>query len=167
MANAKRSWWPIVAGVAVLLVFLGVGAAVVGVALFRENVQMERGASESAAADAFASTLRAFPDPRPVLEFDEHHRAHLVPGIESRKNPGTISVVQVVAWDPDERALARVALPMWLLRLKSGPIQFGQHVSGIDADGVRLTPQDIEKYGPGVLFEITRPSGEHVLVSAQ
>jgi len=167
VANTKRSWWPIVAGVAVLFVFLGIGAAVVGVALFRENVHMERGSSESAAAEAFTTALRAFPDPRPVLEFDDSRRAHLTAGIESRKNPGTVSVVQVLAWDPKERALARVALPMWLLRLKSGPIQFGEYASGIGADGLRLTTEDIERYGPGVLFEVTRGSGARVLVSAQ
>jgi hypothetical protein len=56
---------------------------------------------------------------------------------------------------------------MWLLRLKSGPIEFGTYVSGLDDHGVRLEVADLERYGPGVLFDLTRPSGERVLLSAQ
>ena len=82
-------------------------------------------------------------------------RPHYVEGIAARKNPGTVTTVHVLAWDPDERALASVALPMWLLRLKSGPIEFGTYVSGFDDHGVRLEVADLERYGPGVLFDLT------------
>ena len=101
-----------------------------------------------------------FADPRPVVEFDDQRRPRYVEGIATRKNAGTVTTVHVLAWDPDEHALASVALPMWLLRLKSGPIEFGTYVSGLDDHGVRLEVADLERYGPGVLFDVTAPSGE-------
>jgi hypothetical protein len=167
MAKTTRRWLPIVAGIAVLLVFVAIGAIAVTVAYFSEHATVEREIDTTRAATAFDDAKRQFPDQRPVVEFDEARRPRYVDGIAARKNPGTVSTVHVLAWDPDERALASVALPMWLLRLKSGPIEFGTYVSGLDDHGVRLEVADLERYGPGVLFDFTAPSGERVLLSAQ
>ena len=167
MANTARRWLPIVAGIAVLCVFLGIGAIAVSVAYFSEHATVERDIDGARAGGAFDEAKQRFADPRPVVEFDAEGRPRYVEGIAGRKNPGTVSAVHVLAWDPDERALASVALPMWLLRLKSGPIEFGTYVSGFDDHGVRLEVADLERYGPGVLFDFTAPSGERVLLSAQ
>ena len=167
MAKSARRWLPIVAGVAVLVVFIGIGAIALSVAYFSENTTIERDIETTRANAAFEAAKGRFADPRPVVEFDEQRRPRYVEGIASRKNPGTVTTVHVMAWDPDERALATVALPMWLLRLKSGPIEFGTYVSGLDDHGVRLEVADLERYGPGVLFDVTSPSGERVLLSAQ
>ena len=40
--------------------------------------------------------------------------AHYVEGIATRRNAGTVTTVHVLAWDPDEHALASVALPTGL-----------------------------------------------------
>jgi len=165
--TSKRRWWPIVAGVAVLLVFVAIAAIAVSVAYFSEHASVERDIDETRAAAAFAAAIARFPDPRPVVTFDADRKPRYVEGIAGRSNPGTVTTVHVLAWDPDERALATVALPMWLLRLKSGPIEFGAYVSGLDDRGVRLETADLERYGPGVLFDLRSPSGERVLLSAQ
>ena len=167
MAKTTRRWLPIVAGVAVLLVFLAIGAIAVSVAYFNEYATLEREVDTARAGGAFDQATRQFPDPRPVVEFDDERRPRYVDDIASRKNPGTVTSVHVLAWDPDERALASIALPMWLLRLKSGPIQFGTYLNGLDDHGVHLEVADIERYGPGVLFDFTASSGERVLLSAQ
>lgn len=168
MAGTKRrKWLPIVAGVAIVLVFLAIGAAVVAMAWFRENVQVEKGASEASAITAFDEALKAFPDRRPLLELHDDRTMQLVPGVESRKNPGTVSALNILVWDPDEQALARVSIPMWLLRLKSGPIELSQHIGDLGRSSARVTAEDIERHGPGVLFEHNPPSGERVLVMAQ
>jgi hypothetical protein len=165
--TATRRWLPIVAGIAVLLVFVGIAAIAVSVAYFSEHATVSRGVTSGDADAAFAKAKAAFADSRPVVEFDGDGRPRYVEGIASRKNPGTVTTVHVMVWDPDERALATVALPMWLLRLKSGPIEFGAYVEGLDDGGVHLEVADLERYGPGVLFDYARPSGERVLLSAQ
>lgn len=167
MASSKRSWVPIVAGIAVLLVFLGIGAAVVSVLWFRENIVVTRDTSQQSADQAFEQWRRKFPDPRPVLEFGDDRRPSYVAGIEGRRNPGSVSALHVLAWDARERALATVTVPMWLLRLKSGPIVFGEYMSGFDDHGVTLTPDDLDKYGPGVVFEFESARGNRVLLTAQ
>lgn len=167
MAQTKRRWLPIVAGIAVLLVFVAIAAIAVSVAYFSEHATVEREIDATRAGGAFDDARRQFPDQRPVVEFDEQRRPRYVEGIATRKNPGTVTTVHVLAWDPDDQALASVALPMWLLRLKSGPIEFGTYVNGLDDHGVRLEVADLERYGPGVLFDYTAASGERVLLSTQ
>jgi hypothetical protein len=167
MATTKRRWVPIVAGIAVLLVFLGIGAAVVSVSWFRENVHVTRDTDEVAARQAFDERRRQFPDARPVLHIGDDRRPSYTPGIESRRNPGAVSAVHVMAWDANERALATATLPLWLLRMKSGPIVFGEYVAGFDDHGVRLSPEDLERYGPGVVFEFESARGNRVLLTAQ
>ena len=166
MTTGKRRWVPIVAGVAVLLVLLGIGVAVVAFAWFREHTTFERGVVASRADEAFAAAAGRFSDPRPAFQLDADRRPRAAPG-PARRNPGQITLLHLLAWDPEERALADVTLPMWLVRLKSGPIEFGQYASGLDDHGVRLTVEEIEALGPGVLLDFTAPSGERVLLSAQ
>ncbi|MGD9905118.1 MAG: hypothetical protein AB7U83_16760 [Vicinamibacterales bacterium] len=167
MSGRTRRWLPIVAGVAVLLVFVAIGAIAVSVAYVSEHTTVERDIDETRAAAVFAEMTGRFRDARPVIAFDADRKPRYVEGIAGRDNPGTVTTVHVLAWDPDDRALASVALPMWLLRLKSGPIEFGTYVSGLNTHGVQLDVADLERYGPGVLFDYQAPSGERVLLSAQ
>jgi hypothetical protein len=37
----------------------------------------------------------------------------------------------------------------------------------MDDEGVDLRPEDIEKFGPGIVLDTTSPSGERVLVWTQ
>ncbi|MCA1584816.1 MAG: hypothetical protein LC791_08610 [Acidobacteria bacterium] len=75
--------------------------------------------------------------------------------------------LHVLAWDPDEERLARISLPFWLLRMKSTPIELAAYASGLDDEGVELSAEDIEKYGPGIVLDHTTSSGERVLFWAQ
>jgi hypothetical protein len=168
MAQRGRRWLPIVVGVLVVLAMVGIAAVVVTVSWFQQNVEITRGGSPESASSRFDDIKKRFPDQRPILEFvEDERRPRLVPGIESRKNPGTVSELHVLAWDPDENALATLTIPLWLLRLKSGPIEFGEYVSGWDDERIRIDVEDLERYGPGIVFEVQRGSGERVLLSAQ
>jgi hypothetical protein len=73
----------------------------------------------------------------------------------------------VLVWDPRENRLVSVAIPFWLLRLKSGPIEFSAYASGWDDDRVDLRPEEIERYGPGIILDTTSPKGERVLLWAE
>ena len=165
MATATRRWMPIVAGLAVSLASLAIGAVVVSVAWFRENTTLERGVDASRMEDAFAAAARRFPDPRPGLEVGEGRRPRPAQRA-ARTNPGQVTTLHVLAWDPAERALADVALPMWLVRLKSEPFALGAYVTGLDDHRVQFTAAEIERLGPGVLVDYTSPSGERVLLFA-
>jgi hypothetical protein len=51
--------------------------------------------------------------------------------------------------------------------MKSGTISFSSYASGIDDAGVKLRPEDIERHGPGILLDFTKPREGRVLVWAE
>jgi len=167
MATTRRRWPYVVAGLAVLCVVAAIALAVLGSMFLRENVQVSRGTGRDSARTAFETAKRQFADPRPLLVMADNRRPVLGPGLESRRNPGTVTNLHILAWDADEDALATVTVPMWLLRMKSGPIVIGEYVSGMHDDGVRLEPKDLDRYGPGVVLEFEAPDGNHVLLTVR
>ena len=74
-----------------------------------------------------------------------------------------LSTLHVLAWDADDRGLARIDLPFWLLRLKSGPIEIGSHRYWGDTE-LNITVDELERYGPTLVFDHKGEDGERVLV---
>lgn len=167
--TTKRRRWPIVlAGVAVVITVLVIALAVAGTMFVQNNVQVAAGTSREGAGAAFAAARRRFADARPLLVMDDNARPVLAPGAETRRNPGTVSHLHILAWDADKGSLATVTVPLWLLAMKPGPIVFGDYVSETwKTESVRLDVKDLERYGPGVLLDVTAPDGHHVLITAQ
>jgi hypothetical protein len=167
--TTKRRRWPIVlAGVAVFVTVVVIALAVAGTLLVRNNVHVAEGASRESAQAAFDAAVRQFADARPLLVMGDDTRPALAPGAESRRNPGTVSALHVLAWDADKGSLATVTVPLWLLAMKPGPIVFGDYVSDAwKTDRVQLDVKDLERYGPGVVLDMTAPDGQHVLITAQ
>lgn len=166
MATKKRKWLPIVAGIAVLLVFVAIGITVAGVMFFRQNVDVARETSTADADKAFAEAAGQFTDQRPLLTLDEDRLPSRTRGIESRRNPGTVEALHVLAWDADEGALARVTLPLWLLRLKPGPIVLGD-LDNFDVERLQLTAEELQQRGPGVVLQYEGRDGDKVLLTAR
>jgi hypothetical protein len=169
---ARRRWVPIVFGVAVLLVFIGIGAAIAITAWFQQNVQVEtRPASE--ATSEFEAIRKRF-EGRPALlqirdgrpEYALSREAREARG-QSKDSTARLETLHVLAWDERDGQLARVSLPFWVLRMKSDPIRLGSYASGLDDGGVDLRPSDIEQYGPGIILDTGVPAGGRVLVWAQ
>ncbi|MGE3274844.1 MAG: hypothetical protein AB7O67_07015 [Vicinamibacterales bacterium] len=162
MPAARRKWLPIVAGVAVLFVFLAIGGIIFVTVWVRENLELDPTTRNQADA-AFAAARAEFPGQEPLLRLDGktvHYTRDEV------ADPPDIDQVHVLAWDPDEEQLARLSLPFWFLRLKSGPIAFSGYASGLD-DQVSIRPEDIQKHGPGIVLDEVFPHGERVLIWAR
>lgn len=165
MASKTRRWLPIVAGIVVLLVFAAIGVGVAGFMMFRQNVQIERTLSADDAEKAFADALAPFEDRRPLLTLDARRVPSRTSGIDTRRNPGRVSAVHVLAWDADEGSLANLTLPLWLLRLKPGPIVIGD-LDELDVERLQLSADEIERRGPGVVVEFEH-EGHRVLLTAR
>lgn len=163
MAERKRRWVPIAIGVVFLLVCGGIGAGVVVVSLFRENVET-RPANVDEATAAFDEVRRALGDRAPLLEIRDG-RPRRVGNVARPPSPAALQHMKILVWDPNDHRLARVTLPFWLLRLKATPIDFGSYASGLDDDeGHNLRVEELEAYGPGIVLEHTSSSGERLLV---
>ena len=83
---------------------------------------------------------------------------------------GRASELNLLAWDPDEREMVRVSVPLWLLHNVEHDIDWDD-VDGGGHDHEawrrqvgRLRWEDIERAGPGILLEVTEDEGDRVLV---
>jgi hypothetical protein len=162
----RRNWLLIIFGVAVLLVFIGIGAIIAVTAWFQQNMSMQE-TSEREALGQFESVRQKFPNKAPLLEMRDGKPFYS--GNRSPERPSTTPLerLHVMVWDDDEERLMSFSMPFWLLRLKSTPIQFSSYASGMDDGGVDLRPEDIEKHGPGIILDTTSRQGERVLLWAQ
>ena len=80
-----------------------------------------------------------------------------------------VEALHVIVWDPDKRKVVKLNMPFWLLRMTKGkPIRLS---SNDDADGgavtLKITAEDLERRGPGLILDHKEASGERVLVWAQ
>jgi hypothetical protein len=164
----RRGWLPIVGGIAVLIVFIGIGVGFVSVNWMREHLVVTEEPGEAEVGRAFEDVRARFHGRAPLLELDERGTPRYTGGAPPTDAPGSaITSVHLLVWDPHERRLARAEFPFWLVRLKSGPVTFGASVGGLDRHGVDLDPAVVERFGPGLLLDSATPEGQHVLVWAQ
>jgi hypothetical protein len=72
-----------------------------------------------------------------------------------------------MAYNPRDKRLVRMTIPAWLLRLGgSKPVKFnGSGGQGFDT-GVRMnfTSNDLERFGKGLVLDVTKHNGERVLI---
>jgi hypothetical protein len=159
-------WAQVLIGVAIVGVFLGIGAIIAITAYFSQNIVVNTSNARET-DDEFEKIRQRFKGQAPLVELKE--------GVAVRSNPrtstagGQLTTLHILAWDSREEKLAAVTVPWWVLRLKSGPIRFSTYTTGLDDTnvGVRLTPEDIERSGPGIILEATGRRGERVLLWAE
>ena len=162
----KRNWLLILFGVAVLVVFVGIGAIIAITAWVQQNMEVTETTASGAQAE-FDKLRQQFTGRPPLLDFKDGRPSYAA-GAPDRSQPRTeLQTLHVVAWDPEEQQIAKFAIPFWLLRLKATPIEFSSYASGFDDNHVNLKAEDIERYGAGIILDASMPSGERVLLWAQ
>ena len=106
-------------------------------------------------------------DPRPIFQ-----QARLEAARHAGRS-GRASEVNVLVYEPAERQLVRVSLPLWLVKKIEKHADEGHvEVDLDDADGERvkrilkrrIRVEDLEKAGLGTLVEVDEKDGEQVLV---
>jgi len=80
--------------------------------------------------------------------------------------PGPAHEVNVLVYDPSDRELVRVSVPLWLCRKFEGKVDLGDEGEDRAARAVRrhIRLKDLEKAGLGTLVEVEEEDGEQVLV---
>ncbi len=149
----------IVAGVLILLAILGLGSAVW---LFTQSVDVGQ-ADAATAAQRFEEIRERFAGVTPVLEVRDGE------AVISRRPPeqsagGRLSTMYVVHWDDDDNSFTRIALPFWLLRLKSGPIEIASDRSVISDRELGITVEELERYGSTLILDHEGNGGDRVLI---
>jgi len=165
-APKKRNWLAIILGVLLLFGMLAVGCVVVAVSFFRQSLEITENITAENAKSEFDAVLAKFPGQQPLIQIRDG-RPEVVPERASQTpTQTTLTTLHVIAFDTDEGHLVNLSIPFWLLRMKSGPIRISAYSQGWDDRGVSFRVEDIEKHGPGIIADVTRPGEGRVILWA-
>ena len=163
----SRNRVPTWAWIAIAVVTLGILAvialAAAGLWFVRSHVNVQPTTVAAAASD-FQSVSARFASQKPLIELDD--RGNFIHANTDRPN-GTKhpESLNVMAFDAREEHVVRIEIPFWLLRLKSRGTIVNVGPSGnIDLQKLRLTVEDLERYGPTLIVDHRDMNGSRVLV---
>ena len=167
MSQSARKTWISVLIASVIIVGLLAVAAIGGTAFFiYRHVNTQFTPSDNAERQ-FAEARARFTGQLPLIEIrrgDEPvlHREVIPASLPVAK----LDTLRVMAYDTHARKLVRVSIPFWLLRMAPSRHVSFLNDSGIDFDSerVRLTLEDLERRGPGLILDQADRRGSHVLV---
>lgn len=167
MAGKVKTWvWVVVAIVVVGILGL---VAMAGIGFYFASQHIDtRAASPASAAKDFEAVRSKFTGQPPLIELDD--RGRFVRSHTDRSAPAQVKApeqLNILAYDPDDRRLVRLSIPFWLLRLKTGGASIDFNGRQMDLDDLRLSVEDLERFGPTLIAEHKAPDGSHVIVWSQ
>ena len=164
MAKVKTWVWVIVGVIAMCILGI-VAMAAAGLWFVRSHVNVHATTVTAAASD-FDSVRARYSGQKPLIELDDH--GEFIRANTDRPN-GTVrpQSLNVMAFDADDEKIMRMELPFWLLRMKSGGTRFSMGGGDVDLAKLRLTVEDLERYGPTLILDHKDRKGARVLVWSQ
>jgi hypothetical protein len=164
MAGKVKTWVWVVVAVAVLTVLGFIAVAGAGFYYFSRHIET-RAASPARAAEDFDRISSRFTGQKPLIELDEHGR-YLRSNTDRQAAPGvkTPTALHVMAFDTNERRLVEVNVPFWILRLKMGGRAITFNGTSMELEDLKLSVQDLERYGPALVVDHQTRDGQRVLV---
>ena len=162
----KRNWIAIVLGVLLLFGILGVGCVVITVSWFRQNLSVTT-AGEEAAMQQLDDVRSRFPGQQPLIQLVDGKPELVAERATQAASQTSLSTLHVIAFDTDEGNLVSFSLPFWLLRMKSGGSRFSMGSGEVDLEKLRLTVEDLERFGPTLILDHKDRKGARVLVWSQ
>lgn len=163
-STPTRRWIGYLAGVLALL-----AAAGISVSWFLLSSWSElHVASRPEADQAFMEAMTQAGGGAPYLEISDTG-AVLVHRELERPRPVALGTLHLLAWEPDGERLLRMALPFWFIRIKmSGTLNLGTLTTALAGDwehlDLRVSEQDLEKRGPGIILDHRLSDGKRLLV---
>lgn len=167
MAGKVKTWVWIVVAIVVIGILGVIAMAGVGLYFFSQHVQTQA-ASPSNAAREFEQVTTRFTGQKPLIELD--NRGHYLRANTDRTPPPNAKVpdsLNVMAFDPDDGRIVRIAIPFWLLRLKMHGATIDFNGNKMDLEDLKLTVEDLERFGPTLIVDHKNRGGERVLVWSQ
>jgi hypothetical protein len=161
---AGKKWLPIVVGIVIFVVLVGAGLVAGFAYMVSRQVQVQQ-VSATAGQEEFDRLVAGMAGQTPLIELPDGElggRVEVHRELET-KQTGSITQVHVRVWSPRDHKLVRVDLPFWLLRLG------GNRPMVIDSgsrEGIslRVTPEEVDRRGPGLLLNHGSRNGERVLI---
>ena len=154
MAKARTWLWIFVAlfGICVLSLCLVAGA---GFYFVSKHIAMSKTTSAEALR-RFDSERARFKADQPVIDIDNWERPREQRPISALPTSNVKPTdLYVLAWNPDDGRLARIALPFWMLRFGKQKMELLKD-EDFSFDRLNLDVKELERIGPALLVEIGR-----------
>ncbi len=167
MAVKHKTWMWVVVGICVAGILFVIAMAGAGIYFFRQNIQT-RTATPTVAASEFDAVRAQFAGHKPLIELDSD--GNFLRSNTDRPVPANAvrpDKLYVLAFDPDDGGLVRVTIPFWLLRLKVKGTTIDFSGNQLDLEDLKLTVEDIERFGPSLVLDQRNEGGDRVLVWSQ
>jgi hypothetical protein len=155
-----RTWVKATLGGLVLIaVVLGVVAGTGAYFVFR-NME-KRAGTELEAVQAIDVVKARFGSRAPLVEIVDLQRGDIRINHSVDASAARVDTIHVINWKKDTGELARTEVPLWLMRFSTVNIL---SKLGIAPAQFRLTVNDIERYGPGIVVEYGSPGTFRILL---
>jgi hypothetical protein len=167
MSQGARKTWISVLIASVIIVGLLAVAAIGGTAFFIYRHVNTQFTPSDRAEQQFAAARARFTGQQPLIEIRRGDEAVLHREVIPGSVPAAkLDTLRVMAYDTHARKLVRVSIPFWLLRMAPSRHMSFLSDSGIDfdSDRIRLTLEDLERRGPGLILDQADRRGSQVLV---
>jgi hypothetical protein len=169
MAGKVKTWMWVVLAVVVIGILGIIAVAGVGIYFFSQHIDTRTASVSSAAAD-FEQVTTRFTGQKPLIELDEHGR-YLRSNTDRPAPPGARppDQLEVMAFDPDDSRIVHIKIPFWLLRMKAhgaNPV-IDFNGSKMNLEDLKLTVDDLERFGPTLVVDHRSSTGERVMVWSQ
>jgi hypothetical protein len=119
-------------------------------------------ASDAEAAAAFDGIRVRFVNASPLLSVDD--QLQLVVRRDTHAPGEPIAALHALSYSPQSQKLVRADFPRWLLRIVTvdGRVRL-VNIDIIQKNGERLTLDDLDRHGPGVIFDARLPTRRMLL----
>lgn len=167
MAVKVKTWVWIVVGIVAFGILCVIAMAGAGFYFVSQHFDA-RTVSSATAADEFEKVRKQFAGQQALIELDE--RGDFLRANTDRPTPANVrrpEKLYVLAFDPDDGGLVRVSVPFWLLRMKADNATIDLGGSRVDLEDLKLTVEDLDRFGPCLILDQKNEGGDRVLVWSQ
>ena len=155
-----RTWVKVTLSVAALVAAAFVALA--GTSAYFVLRHMEKRASAEPDAGRVVEAVKArFGARAPLVEIVDPRNADIRINRPADASPTPVDTVHVINWKSDTGELTSADLPLWLMRFSSVNLL---SQAGVAPPKFRLTVNDIERYGPGVIVDYSSQGAFRIFI---
>jgi hypothetical protein len=155
-----RTWVKATIGAAAMLIACFVALA--GTAGYFVLKSLERrSATEADALREMEIVRTRFGSRPPLIEIIDPRTADVRINRLANSDGARVTTIHVVNWKSEDGEIVRTEVPIWLMRFST--LNVLSELGAVPAS-VRLTDEEIERYGPGIVVDYNQPAKDRVLV---
>jgi hypothetical protein len=166
MASTKRTWLWIIFGIAVCLALAFVALVGGTVYMVSRHVKTEL-VGKNNAEEQFLQQRARFAGQQPLIELqgDPGDQRAIFHRRSENAGKADLQSIRVLVYDSHGGRLVHIDVPFWLLRvMPAGRVgSFGTNFN-FESSRVRLTVDDLVRYGPGLILDGTDSRDARVLI---